>query len=247
MKTMTFMITAFVMFACTFQITFASEIFTRYLQKGSEGADVLILQRILNSNPETRISVTGPGSMGSETEFFGELTKQALIAYQKKNSLGNQYGFFTLYSGALDDPTRIHLNNQYGTSTSMSTSTVAQYKLNEQYKSYISAPIAPFIGSISPTTISQGDTITISGRNFGLGTSTIATSHENLYASSTDGTTLSIIANYSIQQMFDTQAKKLTKKQREGVLAQMSAIPFFVRVSNERGVSNPYQIYFTLK
>jgi len=93
------------------QATFATEVFTRYLQKGDSGSDVLILQKLLNKNNETQVSESGAGSPGNETNFFGEATKQAVIDYQKINDLGNQMGFFTIYSGAVDEKTQKSLNS----------------------------------------------------------------------------------------------------------------------------------------
>jgi peptidoglycan hydrolase-like protein with peptidoglycan-binding domain len=88
-----------------------TQLFTRYLQKGDSGTDVILLQKVLNSDKDTQVATSGNGSPGLEIDYFGELTKQAVIKFQKKNGLGNKYGFFTLYSGAVDDKTREALNN----------------------------------------------------------------------------------------------------------------------------------------
>lgn len=89
---------------------FAQETFTKYLQKGDRDPEVVMLQKVLNTDSDTQISAFGDGSSGQETDFFGELTKQAVIKLQKKYSLGTKYGFFTIYSGALDEKTREFLN-----------------------------------------------------------------------------------------------------------------------------------------
>lgn len=88
----------------------AEERFPRYIQKGDTGSDVLLLQQVLNADADTAIAGNGDGSKGKETDFYGELTKQAVIKLQKKHNLGTRYGFFTIYSGALDDKTREFLN-----------------------------------------------------------------------------------------------------------------------------------------
>jgi hypothetical protein len=56
--------------------------FEENLQKGSRGQDVLVLQKILNSDKRTEIAKTGPGSKGFETKIFGEKTKLALKKFQ---------------------------------------------------------------------------------------------------------------------------------------------------------------------
>ncbi len=59
-------------------------VFDRNLQVGSEGGDVAFLQRVLNSDPLTIVTVSGAGSVGQETIMFGNLTKQAVVRFQNK-------------------------------------------------------------------------------------------------------------------------------------------------------------------
>ena len=60
--------------------------FNRNLSLGSRGADIKCLQALLNTDSQTQISVSGPGSKGQETEYFGSLTKTAVIKFQNKYS-----------------------------------------------------------------------------------------------------------------------------------------------------------------
>ncbi|MDP2593128.1 MAG: peptidoglycan-binding protein [bacterium] len=55
--------------------------FTRDLKLGDSGDDVKALQQYLNCVGFT-ISSEGPGSSGNETNYFGSLTKAALVAFQ---------------------------------------------------------------------------------------------------------------------------------------------------------------------
>ena len=59
------------------------EKFSRNLRVGMSGEDVLFLQRILNMEQSTQISVSGVGSPGSETSYFGAKTKIAVIKFQE--------------------------------------------------------------------------------------------------------------------------------------------------------------------
>lgn len=58
--------------------------FEKTLRYGQVLIDVKYLQIVLNSDPETRLAVTGVGSPGKETNYFGPLTKAAVIKFQEK-------------------------------------------------------------------------------------------------------------------------------------------------------------------
>ena len=67
-------------------VAFAQVNFMRDLFAGISGSDVFDLQKILNSDSETRIADSGVGSPGSETTYFGNLTKLAVEKFQIKYS-----------------------------------------------------------------------------------------------------------------------------------------------------------------
>lgn len=56
--------------------------FLTNLRVGDKSVDVKELQIVLNSNVNTKIAESGPGSPGNETNYFGNLTKNAVIKFQ---------------------------------------------------------------------------------------------------------------------------------------------------------------------
>ena len=67
----------------TNNLTFTNS-FTKYLQYRQTNADIKRLQIFLNSDPDTQIAVSGAGSPGKETNYFGLLTLKAVIKFQEK-------------------------------------------------------------------------------------------------------------------------------------------------------------------
>ena len=60
---------------------------TAYLQYKDHAKEVSTLQKILNSDTDTKISGDGPGSSGKENWFFGALTFEAVKKFQAKYNL----------------------------------------------------------------------------------------------------------------------------------------------------------------
>ncbi len=58
--------------------------FNQSLRYGSQGPDVQELQKILNSDSETRVTSRGVGGPGQESIYFGLLTHNAVIKFQNK-------------------------------------------------------------------------------------------------------------------------------------------------------------------
>jgi peptidoglycan hydrolase-like protein with peptidoglycan-binding domain len=86
--------------------------FTRDLQSGMTGDDVLHLQRFLNANGFP-VATSGPGSSGNETTYFGERTKSALIDLQNAHAqeILTPQGL-TAGTGYFGASTRAYLNDR---------------------------------------------------------------------------------------------------------------------------------------
>jgi hypothetical protein len=65
----------------------------RDIELGSIGEDVKRLQQILNNNGFS-LSEEGFGSLGNETMYFGDLTRNALVRYQKDNNIVPAVGYY---------------------------------------------------------------------------------------------------------------------------------------------------------
>lgn len=68
--------------AVAFGATISCAGWTRNLRQGMSGGDVRSLQIMLNKSAITRIALSGPGSSGNETSYFGPATKAAVIRFQ---------------------------------------------------------------------------------------------------------------------------------------------------------------------
>jgi peptidoglycan hydrolase-like protein with peptidoglycan-binding domain len=251
--------------AKTVQVT-TPVIFYRKFGLGSSGEDVRLLQKILNTDQRTKISSSGLGSPGSETAYFGQLTKVAVQKFQALRD-ENVYpdGYVIIYSGYVDDKTRNDLN-EYAASINFSSSggiynqhssvvvgqplsLTPQDQLNAEYRASITViPGFPYIDYISPNKVKNGETITISGRNFSTTTAnTIYMTYHQISATSTDGVTIRVPVNSYLNELFNEQTKNLDDDEREDVVKKIPDIPLFISVGNGVNISNPYMIYFNIK
>ncbi len=86
--------------------------FTENLGQGIKKTDVMYLQKILNSDLQTRVSIKGVGSPGNENDYFGLATINAVKKFQEKyaSEILTPFGL-TTGTGFVGPSTRIKLNN----------------------------------------------------------------------------------------------------------------------------------------
>ena len=89
--------------------------FGKNLTEGDSNDDVKCLQIILNKSVDTQVAGSGVGSKGNETNYFGPLTKAAVIKFQEKyaSEILTPLGL-TSGTGIVGEKTRLKLDTLIG-------------------------------------------------------------------------------------------------------------------------------------
>jgi hypothetical protein len=82
---------------------------SKFLRSGVRDSQVVTLQKLLNANGFT-IATSGPGSVGSETDFFGALTREAVKKFQCAKGIVCEGSEATTGYGRVGPRTRDALN-----------------------------------------------------------------------------------------------------------------------------------------
>jgi peptidoglycan hydrolase-like protein with peptidoglycan-binding domain len=123
--------------------------FSKPLYQGLVDGDVLCLQKLLNKDPDTKLAVSGLGSPGNETIYFGVSTKQAVAKFQ------NKYGISL--TGTIGPKTRTKLNSLINVSKTEEKQELekdVEKIIEEQEKTLTITVTQSSNGLISPDTVS---------------------------------------------------------------------------------------------
>jgi len=177
-----------------------ADIFTKNLKLGDVDAEVLLLQKSLNEDPDTMVSSDGAGSIGNETTYFGQKTKTAVIKLQNKhagevlipNGLTSGTGYF-------GPSTRAMLNTAHK-NKSKTTPVVTSKASAESVSSTIPNGNVSGLGetvkitSLKPTHGKNGTLVTIHGLGMTPTANKIIAGGKTIYnVPSSDGKTLVFI------------------------------------------------------
>lgn len=126
--------------------------FSRTLRIGDTGADVLLLQQTLNTDPDTRVAEDGAGSPGNETDRFGARTQDAVMRFQEKNAdrILTPIGL-TSGTGIVGEATRKVLNEKALISKAGGSSTADTPKI------LVVAPTSTTIATATPLAATKTD------------------------------------------------------------------------------------------
>ena len=158
--------------------------FERNLSRGSSGIDVWKLQQLLNRDKDTEVAVSGPGSPGAETFFFGPATEAAVKRFQEK------------YRTEVLSPVGLsHATGYVGPLTRAKLALVSKTNLATNTKTEVpSTPVSPSpaagsgatvrshlsVSSVYPTKVRSGNTVTIYGEGFTSTGNTVTLSYGSI-------------------------------------------------------------------
>jgi len=149
------------------------------LQLGNTDSDITQLQKVLNADVETVVAVSGAGSRGYETTYFGSATKAAVIKFQTKYS-----SVIPIADGLVNKVTRAKLNLLIGvlaTSDSVGSPHGRASSVNAVFAT--THPITPATtASVAPITIASTTGQTLSSCqyvDFLVGINVITTADAN--------------------------------------------------------------------
>ncbi len=177
-STITYFVFIFLSSSFFYNVANASSfVFNKNLKLGDTGEDVFELQKILNNDISTAVSLSGLGSKGNETYYFGEKTKNAVVAFQNKyaNEILTPNGLF-YGTGFVGLSTRAKLNsigNEVNTSVTApilptTTQTPLDLSTFTSFNFFSDSDKEVQVAFLSIDHGNQGSVLEIVGNNFSL-------------------------------------------------------------------------------
>lgn len=123
-------------------------ILSRNLSVGMSGPDVTLLQQVLNRDPRTKVAEIGPGSPGSESDYFGARTMRAIISFQN------------IFAPEVLEPAGLTQGSGYvGLFTRAKMLTLCNKPQTTALVPTVTPPTAPIVLVAGSTTVTQTTTI----------------------------------------------------------------------------------------
>ncbi|MCX6735691.1 MAG: hypothetical protein NTZ13_01250 [Candidatus Parcubacteria bacterium] len=220
-------------------------VFTKNLKAGDTDYEVLLLQKALNEDLDTIITTSGAGSPGSETTYFGQKTKLAVIKLQNKH-----YGEvlapngLSVGTGVFGPSTRAMMNNMQKNKSKMSVQTLA----TDVSTIIPSGPVSGLgekvkIDYLDPSHGKDGTVVTIHGTGMTRTANSIIAGGDTFYGvSSSDGKTLSFTmkspVSFDFSGMSFASSTLLKARFNEIKTKTFPSIKSPVCVLNDTGMSN---------
>lgn len=222
-----------------------SDKFTKNLKIGDTDNEVLLLQKTLNEDPDTIVSVSGPGSLGNETRYFGQMTKNAVIKLQNKhygevlapNGLSSGTGYF-------GPSTRAMLNSNYEKKNKTVTPTATESLISTIPKGPVSGlGEAVRITSLEPPHGKDGTMVTIHGTGMTTTANKIIAAGKTFYnVPSMDGKTLVFTVespvSFNLSGMSEASSTYLKAHFSDYKTKSFPELKYPVCVINDLGMSN---------
>lgn len=236
------------------------------LKLGMTNNEVLLLQKALNTDPDTFVASEGVGAQGYETNYFGVKTESAVKRFQEKykdeilSPLNLTFG-----TGIVGTKTRAVLNRLF---SDMQTSSILNSNSgNSSFSSqdYDYTKYFPMISSVTPSSISdpRNQVVTISGSNFTQNNKVFLAieGFEVFEAGSSDGSMISVLLNTRFLDLINNAVNAIPEN-TEGTARKTAInllksefnssdkdgvyVPATIFVQNENGESNKYRISINL-
>ena len=145
-------------------------VFTKTLRLGDNNQDVKQLQIFLNKSSDTRIALSGIGSPGNESTYFGSLTMKAVMSFQAKykteilvpSGLTSPTGFVGLatikkINSLINSTSIVATNNQTVVIPPPAQNILPVSSTGQAFPS-------PIISTVSKVAVNTGDKLVLTGK-----------------------------------------------------------------------------------